>query len=262
MARTILTAALIILLHVLVGCQPVDSGRSQMVAVDPSRGVSAAMSKLGDAGESDLVEQVAINRQVYREALVLLVAYYMRTGDSTKLAWAQKELDGLDAMPQYNYILGAGVAGPDLRATTPILDADYMYRSARELQEQAGLIIKDENKLRLGLAKYNELIDKFPSSDKIDDAAYHAGEICEHFKDYTIAVLYYQRTYQWNPQTEYPARFREAYILDQHLRERAKALQAYERALASLMDENEHIKWRQYAEKRVRALTKTEEPGE
>ena len=260
MARLILTAVMIVMLNVLVGCGQIDSGRSQLVTMDPMMRIAAAPA-LADATETDVVEQVAINRRAYRGALESLAAYYAREADHMKLDWAQKELGALDAMPQYKYIVEAGMAGSDLRATTPIAEADYLYRSARELEDKAGLILKDEDMLRLALDKYNQLIRQFPSSDKIDDAAYRAGLICEHFKDYSIALLYYQRTFQWDPHTTYPARFREGYVLDQHLHERARALQAYERALKSLRDENEHINWRNYAEKRVGELTKAELEG-
>ena len=92
------------------------------------------------------------------------------------------------------------------------------------------VVLKDENLLRMALDKYNQLISKFPTSDKIDDAAFRAAGIYEHFKDYSIAVQYYQRTYQWDPQTIYPAKYKAAFILDQRLHRRAEALQLYQDA--------------------------------
>jgi tetratricopeptide (TPR) repeat protein len=108
----------------------------------------------------------------------------------------------------------------------------------------------------LALDKYNQLIRKHPSSDKIDDAAFKAGGIYEHFKDYTIALLYYQRAYQWNPKTPYPAKFKAAFMLDKRLHRRAEALELYQQALQK--EEKQHIDWRRFAEKRVRELTKQE----
>ena len=136
-------------------------------------------------------------------------------------------------MPQYSYIVEAGLAGADLKATASINEANYMYQDALNTEKQAGqlLVVKNENMLRLALDKYNQLIKKFPTSDKIDAAAFRAGGICEYFRDYTIALLYYQRAYQWNPKTPNPARFKAAHILDEYLHRRAEALELYQQAV-------------------------------
>ena len=84
----------------------------------------------------------------------------------------------------------------------------------------------------------NDLIKQYPTSDKIDDAAYMAGEIHEWFKDYSIAALYYKRAFQWDPQTPYPARYRAANLLDHQLFERDQALQLYRE---SLQKEKEYL---------------------
>jgi len=261
MARTILTAVLIVLLNVLVGCKTVDTGKSQLMPARTKTSLgSAPVVEVGRAKEADYVEQVAVNRQAYRQGLKLLVEHYTKTGDSTKLRWAKKELTALNSMPQYNYIIGAGVIGPGSKASIAIPEADYLYRDGVELENKAGLLFfKNENTLRLALDKYNQVINKHPTSDKVDDAAYRAGGICEHFKDYTIALVYYQRAHQWDPETIYPARFREAFVLDKRLHRRAEALEAYKRALKAVKREGEHFNWKVFAEKRVRVLTKTEE---
>jgi tetratricopeptide (TPR) repeat protein len=88
-----------------------------------------------------------------------------------------------------------------------------------------------KKKLQRALNKCNELIKEYPTSDKIDDAAYLAGEIHEFFKDYSIAVLYYKRAFQWDSQTPYPARYRAANLLDYQLFERDKALELYRESL-------------------------------
>lgn len=229
MARLALGVLLSIAVVVLAGCNDIDSGKTQLVptvqtAVPPS---SVDVSK---TGEADLVEQMVVSRQAYRHGLELLVQHYTKTGNNTKLAWAEKEMSGLNGISKYNYITEAGVAGPGLRANKPVPDADSLYADAVRLEEQAGqlLIIKDNNLLRAALEKYNQLISKYPSSDKIDDAAFRAAGIYEHFKEYTSAVLYYQRTYQWDPETTYPARFKAAFILDRQLHNRSEALQLYQ----------------------------------
>ena len=254
MARIVLTAVVIVLLNVLVGCQSVDSGRGQLMPARTRTSIGApGVVSVVDAGETDFVEQIAVNRQAYRQGLQLLVGYYTRIGNNMKLNWAKDELSALDSIPQYKYIIDAEAAGANLRASTSIPEADEIYQDALELQKQAGalLVIKDDDLLRLATDKYNRLIKRYPSSDKIDDAAYKAGEIYEYFKDYSIALLYYKRAYQWDPGTMHPARFRAARILDKRLHRYAEALALYREALKTEGAYERHRKWTEFAEQRI-----------
>ena len=254
MARIVLTTVVIVLLNVLAGCQGVDSGRGQLMPARTRTSIGAAgVVSVVDAGETDFVEQIAVNRQAYRQGLQLLVGYYTRIGNNMKLNWAKDELSALDSIPQYKYIIDAEAAGANLRASTSIPEADEIYQDALDLQKQAGalLVIKDDDLLRLAADKYNRLIKRFPSSDKIDDAAYKAGEIYEYFKDYSIALLYYKRAYQWDPGTMHPARFRAARILDKRLHRYAEALALYREALKTEGAYERHRKWTEFAEQRI-----------
>ncbi len=259
MASRILTAVSILLLYVLAGCHGVDSGASQLLP----RGVRAdseAVSAIDvtEYSEADIIEQVAVNREAYKHGLEALIAYYRNSGNNMKLQWAENELKKLDEIPKYDYIVEASVAGANLKAQNSIPLADYMYEDGRRLQKKAGwlLVVKDENLLRQALQKYEDLIGKHPSSDKIDDAAFRAGQICEYFKDYTIAQIYYQRAYQWDSQTPHPAMFKEAYILDRYMAKRDRALELYRQALER---EKLGVKYQKYAQTRVEELTKAKE---
>ncbi len=248
--RTILTVLLIVLLNVLVGCYGPDSGRSQFLPT-PMKTVSVV-----DAKEADIIENMAASRQSYRQYLESLVAYYKKTGDNMKMKWAEDELDRLNKMPQYSYIIEASVAGANLKAKDSIDAANYLYDDAYRTEKAARatwVVFVDENLLRVALDKYNQVIKQYPTSDKIDEAAFRAGGIYEHFKDYTIALLYYQRAYQWNSTTPNPARYKAAYILDQYLHNRAEALPLYQYALGNeklTKDEQEFV------QKRIEELTK------
>ncbi len=264
MARIVLTAVLIVLLNVLVGCNGPDKGKGQLVPTTVKKFGYTGEVKVSPKEEIDSVEQMAVNRQAYRHGLKALVDYYNKIGNNMKLQWAEKELAALNAMPQYKYIIEAEVAGPDLKATTAIPEADELYGDAVRLEKQGNrlIVIKDNDLLRLALDKYNELIRKHPSSDKIDDAAYRAGKIYEYFKDYSIALIYYKRAYQWNAETPYPAKFKEAYILDQRLHRRAEALELYQQALKEIKKPGEHEWWEQWSEIRIKELTESKEGGE
>lgn len=261
MARTVLIISTVILVGVSAGCSPVDTGRGQIVAPQHK---GKTIVNVSATTETDIIEQVAVNRQAYRKGLESLAEYYKKTGNNMKLDWARKELGSLDAIPQYNYIIEAGVAGPELKASASIQEADELYSEAVAMEQKARLlvVIKNDNLLRKALEKYNQLIRQYPTSDKIDDAAYRAAGIYVDFKDYTIAMLYLQRTYEWDPETPYPARFEVAKILDEYLHRRAEALDAYQQAMKALRNEYEFPQWRQVAEERIAKLTKSGETVE
>jgi tetratricopeptide (TPR) repeat protein len=256
MARTIVTAALIVLIYTCAGCTPPDSGESQLI---PPHARVAIVTEQVRGGEADIIEQMAADRQAYRNSLASLVDYYRNSGNSMKLTWAEKELNALDDMPQYTYIVEAVVAGADLRATDRIADAELMYRDAWQTERDARrlVVVVDDDLLRLALDKYNNLIRSFPTSDKIDDAAYRAAGILEHYRDYTLALMYYQRTYQWDPETSYPARYKAAYILDTRMGRNAEALELYQEFVKT---PGVDAQLKVFAEARIRELTKSEKP--
>ncbi|KPL21604.1 MAG: hypothetical protein AMJ75_09665 [Phycisphaerae bacterium SM1_79] len=262
MARIVCTTVAVVLLSVLVGCRGVDSGRGQILPSGTGgRLRPAPVVNIAEMREVDIVEQMSVSRQAYRQGLELLVGYYTKAGNNMKLQWARKELAALNAMPKYNYIFEVQ---PNLKPSVSIPEADNLYYDAQELEKKAEplgpvQILKNENLLRLALERYTELIKKHPSSDKIDDAAYEAGEIYEYFKDYSIALLYYQRAYQWEPETAYPARFKAARILDKHLHRNAEALELYQQAIETEGRYEKYREWVEFSEGRIRALQKVEE---
>jgi tetratricopeptide (TPR) repeat protein len=230
MAKRTLTVILIVYVFILAGCHDIDSGDSLLLSEGLKPRVAVAPA---EAGEADVVEKMSENRQAYRNSLLSLVGYYQQAGNNMKVQWAKDELNKLDKIPQYHYIPEAVIAPPTLRATETISEADYMYKEAYRIEKKAGrlMIIKNEDQLRDALDLYNAIIKKFPTSDKIDDSAYRAAGIHEYFRDYTIAVVYYKRAYQWNPKTNYIARYKAANILDLYLQRKDEALQLYQQSL-------------------------------
>jgi len=258
MTRIVVTAAMIALLTVFVGCQDPNQGRSQML---PQRDTAGAQTSIlvpvemaASADEIDLVEQMSTQRQAYRSTLEKLIKYYDVSGNNSKLAWARTELQALDRIPQYRYIIEAQVLPADLKATAKIQAADDLYAKAVDTERKAGVlpVLKDEQLLRAALNQYSELLSQYPTSDKIDDAAYRMGGIHERFRDYTIALQFYQRAYQWDAATPNPARFKAAFILDGKLHRRAEALQLYQEAIVK---EAQFTDYKAYAERRIQELS-------
>ncbi len=234
MARLSLSVMLVASILFCVGCNGVDAGKGQQIPVEVKKQeVIEPSYSLENTRETDLVEQVAVNRKAYRNSLEMLKNYYKKTGNNLKLDWVKKEISAFETMTQYDYIVEAGIAGPELQPKNSIAAADELYFDAIELEDRAGtlVLVKNEELLRQALNKYNQLIRQYPTSDKIDDAAYRAAGIYDYFKDYSIAVVYYKRSFQWNPEMPRPARFKAAYILDRKLRRKDEALSLYKEAL-------------------------------
>jgi tetratricopeptide (TPR) repeat protein len=258
MTRIVTTVAVISLLTVLIGCETnMGTGQRLPYRSNPYIGEpNKPLARPLDNGEIDLVEKMASSRQAYRRSLEALVQYYNAAGNHTKGTWAEKEITALDRIPQYRYIIEAEVMPASLKATESITAADALYEEATKIERQAGPLLmpaplKDQQLLQAALVKYGELLRQYPTSDKIDDAAYRMAEIHKGFGEYTIALSFYQRAYQWDPTTPYPARFRAADILDKKLHERDKALKLYQEAIVK---EAQHTDLRLMAERRVQEL--------
>lgn len=258
MTRIVVTAAMIALLVVFVGCQDPNQGRSQMLPQRDGAGAQVSppvsVETAASADEIDLVEQMSTQRQAYRATLEKLIKYYDVSGNNSKLTWARTELGALDRIPQYRYIVEAQVLPADLKATAKIQAADDLYAKAMKTERDAGAlpVLKDEQLLRAALTQYSELIGQYPTSDKIDDAAFRMGIIHEYFQDYQIALQFFQRAYQWDSATPNPARFKAAFILDGKLHRRAEALQLYQEAIVK---EAQYTDYKAYAERRIQELS-------
>jgi tetratricopeptide (TPR) repeat protein len=242
MARTVIISVVLSLLIVGTGCQTADTGQANRL---PSRGEylpppaptpsGATPSVVNANDEAALVEQVTKYRRDYRDSLALLLKYYISAANNIKQSWAKEELQELDRIPQYVYIVDPSVLPETLRATERIQDADAQYFDAQKAEQQAkpfGNVptLVDEGRLRVAQQKYFQVIRLHPTSDKIKDAAWHEAGIYEYFGDYGTAILFYKRAFQWDPDTAYPARYNAARLLDK-LGRRDEALPLYQEAL-------------------------------
>lgn len=205
-----------------------------------------------NAGEVDYVEHMSSARQAYRQSLSALKEYYQSTGNITKQEWVRDELETFDQMIHYRYLSPGEWLPVKRHAMSVIDDADTLYKEAAKMQQEAGLLKTNPEKLRQAINTYNQLIQQYPDSDKIDDAAYHAGRIYEHFKNYELAAIYYQRAFQWNDMTPYPARFRAAQVMDHQLKMYKEALALYREVVQKESRYPENV---EYAQKRIATLT-------
>jgi len=260
MSRKLFILGLFVSVVLLSGCVEKVAKDDPRFRADAELSNAAIIQGFGvpAAGEVDIIEEMASYRTAYKIGLEKLVEYYMASGDAVKLGWAKRELASLNAGAQYRYIMPAAAVDANLRALDTIDAADTLFAEAERINRSSGAIIKDEGKLRAALRKYNLLIATYPSSDKIDNCAYRAGKIYEHFRDYEIAAIYFQRAFQWDADTPYPARFKAAYILDRRLQMRKEALTLYQLAYNN-PTEQKYEGNMEFAKMRILELTKLSE---
>jgi hypothetical protein len=209
--------------------------------------------RLAGMGEVGLVEAVAAARKQYERTLEALKAYYVDRGHNAKIEWVESELRGYAATPKPRYLLAAEIAGPELRPARPIEAADQLYEEGMHFKNYPAFPPGKKDYLKVALEKFRTIIEKYPQSDKIDDAAFRMGEIYGgwYFQDYARAVMSYERCWQWNPETQHPARFKAAKIFEEKLKNRAKAVELYNEVIARTQDEE----LAKQAQERIRALT-------
>lgn len=213
--------------------------------------------RVAETQEVDLVEQVLYHRKHYRQALTDLRDYYSDRGYHTKRKWADYELADVRKVKPFKYIMDAEIPASSLRPQQAIAEADNLYRKGLDLMERGGHgvpALYREDLMREAVSTFTDLITKYPTSDKIDDAAYCCGEIHkEYFKDQEpLAVKWYERAYTWDPNTPHPVRFQAAVVYDFRLHDRAKALELYH---AVIRDEADNKSNAAFASRRIYELT-------
>ena len=234
MARNIMiVVSAVVVMGVFGGCSnpKVDDAHLQLTPEEQQTATQGVLAP--EAGEVDVVEQVAATRTAYQAALEELIAYYNSVGNEAKRRWATNELTTLKQMAQYRYLSPGEWVTQDMSATLNVEGAEELYKKAIGLYVEAGgyFIITNNAKLRQSLQLFNQLMTSYPNSTRIDEAAYRAGQIYEHFKDYELAAVMYQRCFQWNDNTSFPARYRAAMVLDRKLKMRKEALAMYKLAV-------------------------------
>lgn len=210
-----------------------------------------------EAEEVDLAEAVVSHRSAYHAHLIALRDYYQSRGYAAKQRWADFELDGLRKVKAFRYIDEAEVPIAMLDPKDSIPEADAQFARARELMTKGGYgtpIFYRQKTMIQAADLFRELIQQYPTSDKVDDAAFFLGEI---HKEYLpgqdpIAVKWYERAWTWNPQTPHPARFQAAVVYDYRMHDRDRALELY-RAVVDV--ETEHGSNARFAQRRIHELT-------
>lgn len=182
----------------------------------------------GPTSDHQLVERLLASRRDYRETLEALRAYYIATGDIERARWAEDELIAFHMIEKRAFRLELDVPPPNLQALYNIPEANDLYRRALLFKDKGWGSDYTLNQRRAELL-FQQMLSKYPQSDKISDAAYQLGEIYESraYRQYSRAAKYFERCFQWNSKTQFDARLRAARIYERVLNERVRAIEIY-----------------------------------
>ncbi len=199
------------------------------------------------ADEVELVKQVLSHRAEYHRKLRQLRDYYREHGFEMKRRWAEFELDGFEKVRPYAYVNERDVPAEALKPTRQDAGADALYDRGMDLMREGGHGLPIPHRPKVLAEAYKtfvSMIERYPSSDKIDDAAFQCGEILrDHFPGQDAhAVRWYERSLAWDAQTPHPARFRAALLYDFRLDNRERALELYHRIVADGAGDDSNIR--------------------
>jgi tetratricopeptide (TPR) repeat protein len=204
------------------------------------------------SGDIELVERLLAARRDYQATLEQLRAYYQSVGDVERMHWAEDELRQYHRIAKRAFRLELDVPPPTLTASQNVPEANELYRRAMVYKDHGWGNDYTDNQRRTEIL-LQQLLTNYPQSNKISDAAYQLGDLYESkaYRQYQRAAEYFERCFQWNPNTHLDARLRAARLYDRQLTERAKAMELY-REVASHETDPKRI---QEAQKRLAELS-------
>jgi hypothetical protein len=215
-------------------------------------GPAAGRPAAAGGGDIELVERLLAARRDYQVSLEHLRTYYTSTGDVERARWAEEELRQYHRIAKQAYRLELDVPPPTLQAQYAIPEATELYRRAMTYKDKGWGNDYTDNQRRAELL-FQQILTSYPQSDMIDDAAYQLGDLYEgkSYHQYRRAAQYFERCFQWNPNTQFDARLRAARLYDKQLAERGRALELYR----EISDRETDPKRVQEAKKRVAELS-------
>ncbi|UCD28711.1 MAG: hypothetical protein JSV03_16810 [Planctomycetota bacterium] len=229
-----------------------------LTSLENPAGLDLPNINVADRTEVDLVEEMMLHRAMYARYLRVLADYYSEHGLEYKAIWARNEMNDLIRVKPYRYILDAEVPIATLQPSESIAEADRLFEEGRALMKKGGEgipIFYNQETMKLALAKFKQLVDQYPTSDKVDDAAFYIAEIHKEYleeADNLIALQWYQRAIDWNPELPYPARFQMAVVYHYRLKDSEKALEMYQQVLEHERFNKSNVAW---AEIEIQKLT-------
>ncbi len=168
--------------------------------------------------EKALVDDMVQKRDAYRASLENLRKYYIQRGIAVGVEKADQELKDFSTSRKYRYQNWEDVLPSNLTPTDNIREAQLLYREANEKVDSINPIGREQRLLEAA-ETYRTIIQKYPTSDLIDKAAFRLGEVYETLggPETQRAARFFTYSFLWNPKTDLPARYRAARIYDTKL---------------------------------------------
>ena len=187
--------------------------------------------------EEQITNAIISTRENYKNALEELIQYYLDVGNQLRLKKARNELKALNKVPQFGYLMASGDT-ININPSKNIEEANILFQDGKSYKSSLNIINK-KSKLLSAEARFKKIINDYPESDKVDDAAYELADIYDsyYFKDYESAAFYYVKCYNLNENTDKPARFKAAWVYDKHLKDFKEAVKNYNEVLRNSKDE-------------------------
>lgn len=259
--------ALTPLICVVAGCQ--DWNRRSIPPTDLKEPPAAVQTRVRAEGV-DLpaqVEDMIRARRAYIEQLTRLEKTYLEIGDVNRANWARRQRERTDAVEVYPYLADDAIdSNPGVAPEKKDAEADALFDRAKAKLDEvrgvplAGFLQANREKAREALALFEELLRRYPKSDKVDDAAFYCGEIYKEYlrkedPDDELSIKYYRWAVQLDPKTPHAARFQCAVVEDFRRHNRKAALELYHDVLR---DEPSNISNLRFAASRIEQLTDEE----
>jgi len=193
----------------------------------------AAQEGVTAKDEVQMVEKVVGARQAYQNALEGLVDYYRRIGDVSKRRWAEEELKGFQGLHKPLYLTYTVFVSKQKWTNEYIPEAERLFKDGKEQKDYPDLFGKKRH-LDIAIDRFTTLLRKYPTSSRVPGALYLLGEIYEgfYFNDPVRAVKYFEKCYEVDPGTKYPARIKAARIYHHRLNDLESAMRVYREIIA------------------------------
>lgn len=175
------------------------------------------------------VTRLMAARRDYQAALEQLRAYYIQIGDVERAKWAEEELIQYHRIQKHAFVLDLDVPHSGLKATYNIPEANELFKEAMSYKDKGWMGTEYLDNQRRAELLLQKILTQYPESNRIGEAAYQLGDLYEGkaYHDYRRAALYFERSFQWNPNTQSDGRLRAARLYDKYLSERTRAMELY-----------------------------------
>jgi len=207
---------------------PFVLGAAVLIAGAPPRAQTPPPGSGPRPSDIELVEKLLVARRDYQKTLENLRTHYLQGGDIERAKWAEEELLLYQRIPKPAYRLELDVPPPNLSGLSNVPEANKLFTRAMAYKDKGWGNDFLDNQRRAEIL-FQELLTRYPQSDKISDTAYMLGDIYEDkpYRHYRRSAQYFERCFQWNPRTNHDARIRAARIYDRQLAERPRAIELY-----------------------------------